>query len=55
MWELLYYNNYAIPTKGGEVDGYSAKIGFVPELKFGNNNASFPFFTVVWVIFVLRK
>lgn len=34
-WEIMYKGNYTIRTKGGNVDGYSALFGFIPELNLG--------------------
>jgi len=34
-WEILFQNTYLVRTKGGNIDGYSALLSFVPELQLG--------------------
>ena len=32
-WEVIFYGNYTIRSKGGNVPGYSALFSYIPELK----------------------
>ena len=32
-WEVMFYGNYTIRSKGGNVPGYSALFSYIPELK----------------------
>ena len=34
-WEMRFQANYTVLRKGGNVDGYSALLSYVPELKLG--------------------
>lgn len=35
-WEIGYEKNYTLLAKGGNVEGYSSLISFIPDLKLGN-------------------
>ena len=34
-WEIRFQANYTVLRKGGNVDGYSALLSYVPDLKLG--------------------
>ena len=34
-WEIGYEKNYTLLAKGGNLEGYSSLISFVPDLKLG--------------------
>ena len=34
-WEIRFQANYTVLRKGGNVDGYSALLSYIPDLKLG--------------------